>query len=51
MTQSNLASVARQTGLVNIMALDMTLVIITAGIDLSIAVHSCHRRTAKHNGP
>lgn len=36
LTQSNLASVARQTAVINIMALGMTLVIITAGIDLSI---------------
>ncbi len=36
LTQTNLASVARQTAVINIMALGMTLVIITAGIDLSI---------------
>jgi ribose transport system permease protein len=32
----NLASVARQTAVINIMALGMTLVIITGGIDLSV---------------
>lgn len=36
LTQANLASVARQTAVINIMALGMTLVIITAGIDLSV---------------
>ena len=36
LTQTNLASVARQTAVINIMALGMTLVIITAGIDLSV---------------
>jgi ribose transport system permease protein len=36
LTQVNLASVARQTAVINIMALGMTLVIITGGIDLSV---------------
>lgn len=36
LTQTNLASVVRQTAVINIIALGMTLVIITAGIDLSV---------------
>lgn len=36
LTQTNLSSVARQTAVINIMALGMTLVIITSGIDLSV---------------
>lgn len=36
LTSINLASVARQTAVINIMALGMTLVIITGGIDLSV---------------
>jgi ribose transport system permease protein len=36
LTAVNLSSVARQTAVINIMALGMTLVIITAGIDLSV---------------
>ncbi|HTU45272.1 MAG TPA: ABC transporter permease [Bryobacteraceae bacterium] len=36
LTTINLASVARQTAVINIMALGMTLVIITGGIDLSV---------------
>ncbi|MBV9304943.1 MAG: ABC transporter permease, partial [Acidobacteriaceae bacterium] len=36
LTPVNLASVARQTAVINIMALGMTLVIITGGIDLSV---------------
>ncbi len=36
MTVINLTSVARQTAVINIMALGMTLVIITGGIDLSV---------------
>jgi ribose transport system permease protein len=36
LTGINLASVARQTAVINIMALGMTLVIITGGIDLSV---------------
>jgi ribose transport system permease protein len=36
LTPINLASVARQTAVINIMALGMTLVIITGGIDLSV---------------
>ena len=36
LTPGNLASVARQTAVINIMALGMTLVIITGGIDLSV---------------
>ncbi len=35
-TAINLASVARQTAVINLMALGMTLVIITGGIDLSV---------------
>ncbi|HEY3940478.1 MAG TPA: ABC transporter permease [Bryobacteraceae bacterium] len=36
LTAINLASVARQTAVINLMALGMTLVIITGGIDLSV---------------
>lgn len=36
LTPVNLSSVARQTAVINIMALGMTLVIITSGIDLSV---------------
>jgi len=36
LTALNLASVARQTAVINLMALGMTLVIITGGIDLSV---------------
>jgi ribose transport system permease protein len=36
LTAINLASVARQTAVINMMALGMTLVIITGGIDLSV---------------
>lgn len=36
LTQTNLASVVRQTAVINIIALGMTLVIITASIDLSV---------------
>ena len=36
LTQTNLSSVARQTAVINIMALGMTLIIITGGIDLSV---------------
>lgn len=36
LTKINLASVARQTAVINIMALGMTLVIVTGGIDLSV---------------
>src|SRR5689334_15791784 len=36
LTAINLSSMARQTAVINIMALGMTLVIITAGIDLSV---------------
>jgi ribose transport system permease protein len=36
LTQNNLSSVARQTAVINIMALGMTLVIISGGIDLSV---------------
>jgi ribose transport system permease protein len=36
LTETNLASVVRQTAVINIIALGMTLVIITAGIDLSV---------------
>ncbi len=36
LTQVNLASVARQTAVINIIALGMTLVIVTGGIDLSV---------------
>jgi ribose transport system permease protein len=36
LTAVNLASVARQTAVINLMALGMTLVIITGGIDLSV---------------
>jgi ribose transport system permease protein len=35
-TETNLSSVARQTAVINIMALGMTMVIITGGIDLSV---------------
>ena len=37
LTETNLSSVVRQTAVINIMALGMTLVIITGGIDLSVA--------------
>ena len=36
LTETNLSSVARQTAVINIMALGMTLIIITGGIDLSV---------------
>jgi ribose transport system permease protein len=36
LTQTNLASVVRQTAVINIMALGMTLIIIAGGIDLSV---------------
>jgi len=36
LTAINLASVVRQTAVINIMALGMTLVIISGGIDLSV---------------
>ena len=36
LTSTNLSSVVRQTAVINIMALGMTLVIITGGIDLSV---------------
>lgn len=36
LTETNLASVVRQTAVINIMALGMTLVIISGGIDLSV---------------
>jgi ribose transport system permease protein len=36
LTRNNLSSVARQTAVINIMALGMTLVIISGGIDLSV---------------
>ena len=36
LTQTNLSSVARQTAVINIMALGMTLIIISGGIDLSV---------------
>jgi ribose transport system permease protein len=36
LTQTNLSSVARQTAVINIMALGMTLIILTSGIDLSV---------------
>ena len=36
LTATNLASVARQTAVINIMALGMTLIIVSGGIDLSV---------------
>src|ERR1700692_4074702 len=36
LTPTNLSSVVRQTAVINIMALGMTLVIISGGIDLSV---------------
>ncbi len=36
LTQTNLSSVVRQTAVINIMALGMTLIIISGGIDLSV---------------
>src|ERR1700738_5009440 len=36
LTNTNLSSVVRQTAVINIMALGMTLVIISGGIDLSV---------------
>jgi ribose transport system permease protein len=54
LTQVNLASVARQTTVINIMALGMTLVIITGGIDLSVgsilAIAGLFGTTALKNG-
>jgi ribose transport system permease protein len=54
LTQTNLASVARQTAVINIIALGMTLVIITGGIDLSVgsilAVAGLFGTTAMRDG-
>ena len=54
LTQTNLASVARQTAVINIIALGMTLVIITGGIDLSVgsilAIAGLFGTTAMKNG-
>src|SRR5438445_4027069 len=36
LTETNLSSVVRQTAVINIMALGMTMIIITGGIDLSV---------------
>src|SRR6476469_1372533 len=36
LTPTNLSSVVRQTAVINIMALGMTIIIITGGIDLSV---------------
>ncbi|MGH9627718.1 MAG: ABC transporter permease, partial [Bryobacteraceae bacterium] len=36
LTQTNLSSVIRQTAVINIMALGMTLIIVAGGIDLSV---------------
>src|SRR6266481_7908521 len=36
LTNTNLSSVVRQTAVINIMALGMTMIIITGGIDLSV---------------
>src|ERR1035437_10049034 len=36
LTQTNLSSVVRQTAVINIMALGMTIIIISGGIDLSV---------------
>src|ERR1700681_103656 len=36
LTSTNLSSVVRQTAVINIMALGMTMIIITGGIDLSV---------------
>ena len=36
LTQTNLSSVVRQTAVINIMALGMTMIIISGGIDLSV---------------
>src|SRR5260370_7925807 len=36
LTNTNLSSVVRQTAVINIMSLGMTLIIITGGIDLSV---------------
>src|SRR5260370_884046 len=38
LTSTNLSSVARQTAVINIMALGMTVVIISGGIDLSVGL-------------
>jgi ribose/xylose/arabinose/galactoside ABC-type transport system permease subunit len=40
LTSTNLSSVVRQTAVINIMALGMTLIIISGGIDLSSAPSS-----------
>ena len=50
LTAMNLSSVVRQTAVINIMGLGMTLVIIAGGIDLSVGVDSRDGRTARHNG-
>jgi ribose transport system permease protein len=54
LTQGNLTSVAQQTAVINIMALGMTLVIITGGIDLSVgsilAIAGLFGTTAMKNG-
>jgi ribose/xylose/arabinose/galactoside ABC-type transport system permease subunit len=48
LTSTNLSSVVRQTAVINIMALGMTLVIISGGIDLSVgsilALAGCSER-------
>src|SRR5919204_6160804 len=36
LTETNLSSVVRQTAVINIMALGMTMIIISGGIDLSV---------------
>ena len=36
LTRTNLSSVVRQTAVINIMALGMTIIIISGGIDLSV---------------
>ena len=36
LTETNLSSVVRQTAVINIMALGMTMIIIAGGIDLSV---------------
>lgn len=54
LTKVNLASVAQQTAVINIIALGMTLVIITGGIDLSVgsilAIAGLFGTTAMKNG-
>src|SRR5260370_25049367 len=44
LTNTNLSSVVRQTAVINIMALGMTLIIVSGGIDLSVGPVLAMRR-------